>query len=193
MNTGAYVIKHRSGIFYIGSATDLIKRRDEHNSRLKNNGHHCKRLQTAFNANGDLIWEYYYTTTREEAYEMEKKLIKQHANDPGLTNQFHNGYKPPSLVKAVKKSADLRRGVTLSNEHKTNISNGLLKANISPEARNARVARKKKPVIINDKKYASAKDAAKILNVDDVTLLRRCRSDNPKFANWQMALCEEAL
>lgn len=190
MATGVYVIRHPSGIFYIGSARDLIKRRDEHNSRLRNNGHHCARLQEAYNVDDRLEWEYHYIDDRDEAYAFEKELIQQNANNAGLLNLVFNGYRCHSWEMANAASADLRRGVPLTDEHRQKISVGLAKANITPEVRASWHVNKKKPVVINGVYYPGGKDAGIALGVDNVTLLRRCRSNNPKWVDWNMATPE---
>lgn len=55
---GAYMIKHPSGIFYIGQTVNYITRQRNHLSQLNRNIHHATLLQNAYNQNPIIEWEF---------------------------------------------------------------------------------------------------------------------------------------
>lgn len=180
-----YIITHpSSGVFYIGSATCHLSRRDEHNSRLRNNVHHCKKLQDAYNANSDLVWEFQETETREEAYALEKSRIAQHAGDPGLLNMQYNGYKPVISEKARAATSASKLGTPLSDIHRKRISQGMLRGGQSPETVQRLADKLKKDICVEGVVYKGYADVAQKYNVNMSTVLRRLKSANPLYSGW---------
>ena len=186
MAIGAYIIQHPSGLFYIGSATDLIKRRDEHKSRLRNNGHHVKRLQDAYNANNELVWEYHYTATREEAFQKEKELIQLQKGDPGILNYVYTDWKPVVSQAARNKSTELRTGVPLTTQHRKNISHGLKNNPLAVAGRIRAAEKNRRTIKVCGKEYRGAAEVAKEYGVNKTTVARRCRSKDPRFKDWSL-------
>lgn len=56
---GTYMIKHPSGIFYIGQTVNYITRQRNHLSQLNRNTHHATLLQDAYNLNPNIEWEFF--------------------------------------------------------------------------------------------------------------------------------------
>lgn len=73
---GAYSIEHvESGMMYHGSTGNLYRRVIEHQKSLKNGTHRNIKLQEVFNDGGSLTLHFYPTNTREEAFDLEQRLM----------------------------------------------------------------------------------------------------------------------
>lgn len=74
--SGAYTITHlTSGRIYVGSTGDLYKRKVRHESQLRLGTHDNSSLQVAYVESPELSFAAIPTSTREEAYEMEQRLL----------------------------------------------------------------------------------------------------------------------
>lgn len=183
-NPGVYILKHPTGIFYIGSTGWFENRRDEHNSRLRNNGHHNPVLQEAYNSNSVVEYEFFSTANREAAYTLEKQMILANASKPELLNREHNGFIPVISEQARIRSTQLRTGVSLTSIHREKIAKGLTGKTRSLEAISKTALANGTPVLIDDVVYSSACAAARILGVVQGTVNNRVKSTDPRWVGW---------
>jgi NUMOD3 motif len=86
--SGAYVIVHPEGV-YVGSAEDLCQRQYANKSALKCGRHGCPGLQEAYRRNPTISFKTLITNTRDEAYELETRLLRWH-REHGF-NVFNRG------------------------------------------------------------------------------------------------------
>lgn len=71
---------------YVGSTGDLFKRSTAHCTELKNNIHHNKSLQQAYNEGVEFEFVTVSTPTREEAYKLEQTILDDYINTDLLLN-----------------------------------------------------------------------------------------------------------
>ena len=84
---GAYIITYApTGLFYIGSSSNLRARLWHPDWLLNNNRHYVKRLQEAFTSSDDYCVEVYLTVDREQAFEVEGQLLQLHFDNQLITN-----------------------------------------------------------------------------------------------------------
>lgn len=87
---GAYKLTHtKSGLYYVGSATNLYERYHVHLSTLKSKTHTNPRLQEVFNDDPVFTMEVIVTTTRDEAYDTEQMYLDRYVGRPNCCN-VHN-------------------------------------------------------------------------------------------------------
>lgn len=72
----------KSGIFYIGSTSQLDKRLNRHLRELKNKTHYNLILSQNYELNDEIIINSFEMDTREKAYEFEEKFINKVFNSP---------------------------------------------------------------------------------------------------------------
>jgi group I intron endonuclease len=88
---GCYVIEHPStGCFYVGSTKSLSHRQNTHRCALKKNSHTCAKLQELFNSDPDWTFKPIPTETRDEAFDIEQKLIDENKGNPLMLNIADN-------------------------------------------------------------------------------------------------------
>jgi group I intron endonuclease len=173
MKSGVYIIKNKiNNKFYIGSSINIKKRFREHLSSLRNNSHHSKYLQNAFNKHKEnnftfeileecdseflILREQYFIDILSPVYNMakiagntlglkrtedtKKKLSKSHKGqipwNKGVKATEESKIKQSKTMKgrvsgargikwskkSRKKLSDSKKNVTLSEEHKQNLS-----------------------------------------------------------------------
>jgi group I intron endonuclease len=125
--TGAYKITHpKSGLYYIGSSSNIYERYHVHLSTLKSNTHKNPRLQEVFNDDPVISIETIVTDSRDEAYDVEQKYLDRCVGKPNCTN-VHNcarGSWLPGTAPAEKMAAfaaaghEANRNRTYSRGHK---------------------------------------------------------------------------
>lgn len=114
---GAYILRFSSaGSVYIGSTDDFHRRRTEHVGSLNKGVHHNPLVQEAFFYDRDIVFEFFPTNNRAEAYAKEQELINQ--------------YRPTGLLLNVKQTVQFRTEQT--NER---ISSALIGHEVSVETR----------------------------------------------------------
>jgi hypothetical protein len=85
---GTYRITHPfTGMFYIGSTENFIKRRHYHLSDLRRGVHVNEMLQYNFNLDKKLIWEFTEQATIEDARAHELHLIHDNVDNIAMMNQ----------------------------------------------------------------------------------------------------------
>ena len=86
-NIGTYVITHlNSGVFYVGSSEDIIQRERGHRHLLNVNKHGSDKLQTVYNEDNYICFDYKLTNTRDEAYDLEQGIINRNKGNLLMAN-----------------------------------------------------------------------------------------------------------
>ena len=119
---GVYILTEQTTKkFYIGSTQWINKRIDRHWTDLSKGRHHNVNLQQIWNSGfRDFEVTFIVCHTRQDAYELEDKLIKRFVDDPALLNigvQAIGGdnktKNPDSAEINARTSATLRRSIAL--------------------------------------------------------------------------------
>lgn len=112
-DTGAYTLTHYpSGKVYHGSTNNIRLRIFQHTSALKQNTHNNKAFVELMNENPVAYVEFFPTDTREEAYDVEQKLIDQ--TDPEL------------LLNASLDARNIGKGLWVRDEYRERFREGML-------------------------------------------------------------------
>lgn len=83
---GAYVIvNERDDVVYAGSAGNLYQRYHEHRHTLKKGNHKNSNLQKCSEVE-KLSFKGFHTETREDAFDVEQRLLDQHKDKPSFCN-----------------------------------------------------------------------------------------------------------
>jgi group I intron endonuclease len=96
LNCGIYCIKNKiNNKLYVGSSLNLKSRKNLHYSSLKDNKHHSKKLQRAYNKYGKENFEYFILEycLVEDLHVLEKEWLN-------YFNSYHNGYNSTDQVGA---------------------------------------------------------------------------------------------
>lgn len=84
---GVYILSSSDGEkIYIGSSQDMNKRIKRHFRDLKTNQHHNENLQKLWNIENDIQIKKFLMDNRNDAYELERDLIKYHLKTDKLLN-----------------------------------------------------------------------------------------------------------
>lgn len=84
---GTYVLTHvTSRKFYVGSSGQLTKRIDRHYRELNSKKHHNKPLQDLWDKCPKLEISFFYTETRDDAYNLEQDLLDRYKSSDELLN-----------------------------------------------------------------------------------------------------------
>ncbi len=160
--SGVYWIVHqKTGRFYIGSTGNFEQRKNIHLRSLLGGYHFNKELQSDYNRDPSINFEFFETKDKSEALVLEQKHLNQHFISGRLYNVSSNA------VASILGGCDLNRGEDWRKSQSV--------------AKND----KKKPVVINGIKYESIKEAARSLNVCHAALSYRVRSTSDKFKDWK--------
>ena len=109
---------------------DVDKRLINHKSKLKNNKHHCRHLQNAFNKYGVDSFEFTKqcaVDTENEAREIEQAVLDAFFDDTynsknmalGASTGDLNPMRNPEIAKKV---SEKRKGIIFTEEHRANLS-----------------------------------------------------------------------
>lgn len=203
---GVYIIRHSSGLFYIGSTGNYTRRKIAHQSTLKSGRHANSKLQAAFNTCPGLTWELVPKGTIEEARQFERELLQANYMHPFIANYTVAQPFSPEHKQAL---CDAKTHSPLSEEHRNKISQARLghrhttetiekmsKSRVgkpqSEEWADRRAESKRIGVTVNGVSYRSAVDAAAALSISRTTVLRNVRSQDPKHGEWQFTNKEPA-
>lgn len=108
---------------YVGSASDLAKRYNDHNWGLKNNSHPNKGLQELYNKhNGELTFTATSLENRELAYDFEQIILDEYRDSGLLTNIAKHARQSskdmPVSEEIRKKISDAQKGNQYKLGHK---------------------------------------------------------------------------
>lgn len=193
-----YMLIHKpTGMFYIGSTSNILSRKRVHKSALLNGQHANPKLTELFRKYGkweDFEWKIFLVNEREEAFIMEQELLDLHWGDPLLLNSSKDARKP---ICGIEMSADVfekrRKAIhaALSQPERRALLSATLKETWNQGDRRARRCGEgnpfAKPVWVNNVRYGSVKDAMRTLKLDEKTIRRRAVSTDPEFNNYSFA------
>jgi group I intron endonuclease len=172
---GLYAIIHvPSKRAYVGSSMDINKRFSTHRSMLKNNYHHSKYLQNAWNKYGEKQFQFKQIAncnTHEEAIKLEQAFL-----DCFYRNNLFNVKSDAFGVGSGKHHPN--KGKPLSVEHKLKVSIALKGKGRphSEETKNKlRLIKMKYFVHTPDGIFNGMQDAANFYNISDVAIKKRCK------------------
>jgi len=122
----AYAIFHvASGKVYVGSTSNTYYRRKAHLNHLTCGTHPNRHLQNAYNLNKELKLRFVLTDTREEAYEIEQRMIDEYMNKGILFNVAkdvrYSGVEFKHKPETIELLRKLSTGRKLSDEAKRKI------------------------------------------------------------------------
>lgn len=142
-DVGVYVLSNPvTGETYVGSGL-LASRYYRHSKELSNGKHHNHKLQKAFDKNSIFEFNYVITETREEAYDIEQKMLDKFITDDCLLNiasdaraaatsrviseETRNKLRLAGMGRVVSKEtrdklSKANSGTILSDEHKAKLS-----------------------------------------------------------------------
>lgn len=138
--SAAYIFRHvSSGKIYVGSTSDLQRRKRTHERQLRNGNHHTKKFQKLFNADPNFDFSVILTRTPEEAIAIEQEIIDRYLPAGILLNSTFNAY-ITGLGHTVseehrEKLRKLRTGFKVSEETKRIQSTIMKKVMANPEIR----------------------------------------------------------
>lgn len=185
---GAYIVTHApTGYYYIGSTGDFIARAAHHKHRLDAGKHANHKLQSIFTAREDLEFEFFPTTTREEAYQEEQKLLDKCFADrfccnttPSATNSTIGVITREMRLYAVSRASLMNVGRTYSEARRKNMSAAQQGSIKSDETKAAISLSKSRAIEINGVRYLSIAVASATLGINANTIrtrLRKCSQD----------------
>lgn len=114
---GIYIIQHDTGVkCYVGSATDLRRRRGEHLRALKRNDHENEHLQRAWNKYGidAFTFSIVETCEPEQAVAREQAVIDEMSRSIGWRNLYNESRTAGSRL-GVPQSAETRAKMSRNN------------------------------------------------------------------------------
>ena len=176
----AYTIFHpATRKVYVGSTSDLYRRKHQHVFLLRKKSHPNARLQEAYNFDDELVFEYSLTNfSVKQAQDIEQLILDQYFDFNILFNYGRNALYP---TRGIKKTSDQIKEIrALKTGIKLNLSSEALESRrVSVEKINE-ISRK--PIIINSVEYSSIFSASEELGIPKSTIRHRVRSLN--FDTW---------
>ncbi len=186
---GAYRITHKpTGQYYVGSSKDVTSRWSSHKWQLRNYQHKNQALQSLFS--GDMkVFELdiVATTTRDEAYDIEQRMLDAGKYDPLCLNIAGDGRSSITSIEISEESK--RRQLEALRKHSTDPAKRayrikrIKEAWSDPERRAARTGannKDSKPIWHNGKHYASVNQALKATQLSIGDLYHQLKDPNNK-------------
>jgi predicted GIY-YIG superfamily endonuclease len=173
---GAYIITHLgTGKFYIGSSSNLYKRKLNHESQLRQGRHDNAGLQEIYNQSTQMYFSYWISADIEQAKTWEQILLDRHWGDPLLLNGTSHATKSslgiPNFSERMKDWANAHWNTPEGAAHRAKVSE-MSKA-------------KAKRVSIDGVIYNSVPEAAEKLNMPPARIYQRIRYHNSSYrATW---------
>lgn len=212
---GVYVIRHNpSGMIYVGSSSDIDTRIRKHKNFLENGTHVNKKLQEAFDRDGNFVYlTVKITSDREEAFDLEQKMLDDYHPKGKLFNTAINARKSskglPTSSYQKQRVKEIHSGKVLSDLHKQKLLTANKNKIVSEEtkkklsaARQQRVtsdetrrkiseynlanSSQRKKVVIDGLEYRSLTEAASKYGISIKSVRTRCFSSSEKYKNWEL-------
>lgn len=132
--SGIYVIYCTANFgLYVGSTIVFKRRRVDHLRELRNNKHHCKHLQNAWNKHGEafFVFQVIEVTSKEERYDIEQRYLDRHFGKSYCYNSRSSAKFTPSneqnkerlkTIYGRVKSEKERQSISESLKNKTTIN-----------------------------------------------------------------------
>lgn len=178
--------------FYVGSTADLRTRARGHENLLKNQRHPNKNFQDAYNQAGVVEFEVVKTPSRQEAYQLEQRLLDDHiATGPCLNigkdvRAAQKGRPHDPETREKIRASTRGRIVTEATREKMRQSHlGVERPqHVQDLLRKVREAHAK-PVLVDAVFYPSIGAAAHQHGISHRAVLKRLSSTSAKFLNWR--------
>jgi group I intron endonuclease len=188
---------------YVGSSSDLERRKAAHLSDLRAGRHKNKALQAAYNRNGNFDFVSLGLDSRQEAYAFEQLLITELGDHEGLLNVQRKVVEIGE--DQIAKMTASRKGSVITEEHRLKISQTLegrefseltrqrisegvkRHGDPSPQAHAASKLASSKPVIVDGVRYECGTDAARVLGISSALLFYRINSESERFTGYSYA------
>lgn len=206
---GAYILRVQGAKDYVGSSENMRRRVRAHANDLRRGLHHSPELQRDHDAaNGNVEVVMIPTSSAEEARAREQALLNERVHTGTLYNKASDAYasqrglknpkseetkkrlsetirSTPALMQKIDTMAQIRRGTSLTDEHKVNLGEAHRTSVAAIEARKKNGELRREAITVNGVVYACAKDAADALGVTCNTVYGRINS--PNFPEWRKA------
>lgn len=183
---GVYVIRcNANNKFYIGVSKDIESRWREHRSDLKNNKHHCIRLQRCYNKYGKNSFEYltvYNSDSYEQAINLEVAMITALDGDFLLNSSktsrgFGVGYKHTDEIKKKISLALIGNKYTVGYRHTAEAKEKQRLSSLT-NIRCIATRFQTSTIYIKDGvKYNGSKEASVKTNIPRTTLMRYAKAN----------------
>lgn len=186
-----YAIDHPStGVTYIGRTSNFPRRKLNHLSTLNRGEHSNSILQEVYSSDNNIVWSVHEVASKEDAIELERKLITERKDDPGLAN-YHLAKTSTKVISSFteERRQDMSaRGKLRKHTDETKLKIGLAHKGRTPSDDTLRKAAEvnSKNVTVDGVFYRTASDAAVALNVHVSTVLNRARNPRATWDNWQL-------
>lgn len=198
MKAGIYrFVNTVTGDYYIGSSSDLNRRRLQHLNSLRKNKHHSYRFQKAWNDYGEIQFDYEILEELEIIEDLKNQLFDREQYWINIIEPEYNilpaagstlGYHHTEETK--QKISKTTTGVKKSKEHAKHISEGQRgktitkehKEKLSQSAKNRKSMSHHSIISIDGIIYNSLKEASERTGVKYNTIQKRLK--NPNFGNY---------
>lgn len=198
MISGVYKIENVvNGKIYIGSSSDLDRRRKQHFIALLNNKHFNSHLQRSYNKWGEQSFEFKIIEVLEDTDSLSELLLEREQYYLDLLKPEYNicriagAFGMPHTEETKQKISNSTKGVKKSQEHAKHIRESQQGRKLSEEhkqklteaAKNRKTINRKVSIMIDGVEYISIKVASEITGVSYNTIQRRLVNEN--FQNYQ--------
>jgi len=204
--TGVYLLVHFvTGQVYVGSHGNLYHRPYQHHSLLVRGKHWNERFQEAFGIDNQILPMFIVTKDREEAYDLEQRLLDQFLPTGLLFNTAKNarlamkdlevseetrarlGHAARGRQQSpewVEKRVASQRGVPLKADRIEKIRQKALERGVSPNLTQAAALVNSRKVMVDGVVYDSIVQTAVNFEIGPTSVTKRIASKNPLFAGW---------
>lgn len=190
---GVYMISDlTTGKAYIGATNDRANRFICHKADLKNNRHHNRQLQQAENNGNELVVAFVEVPENIDPFDIERELINEFKPSGLLYNESAGMGQRKHSFESIEKMRLAKLGKTLSEEHRTKISNSCKGVNVGIKRTPEQLSRYKecrleqaRSVMVDGIEYESVNAAALAHDINSGTASSRFKSQTDKFKNWQ--------
>lgn len=195
---GIYLIREISTFrFYVGSTSNLCRRRSTHLAELLAGKHFNPKLNTAVQESSINHYEFHYfffdhkdEDTREVLYEIEQEILNMYG---GTDICFNIGSDVRAAWKGKPRSKESREAQSLkmsgrkkSEETRQRMSEiqQQLKIVLRPEIQKRRTETNSRPIYVEGKAYCSVDEFCRQHKMTGRTVRLRIASDDPKWFTW---------
>lgn len=194
-----------NGKFYIGRSIMPNKRKTQHFRMLKNNNHHCRKLQNSYNKYGKDVFKFKIVEQCENSKLREQEILDsldytKVYNISKVSEGCGFGVDNPNWKGGISKSyCNCGNNKALNAESCHKCRDRYSKNNpfygkehseetkklLSKKRKGSYNGNQEKIVVIEDIEYKSISESARILQVSPATILHRIKSLNIKFKNYK--------
>ena len=189
-NRGIYVgVDYDTGKVYLGATEDKPARFQNHRADLRNNRHHNKPLQEAYNQNHEFKVTFIPVQDDVNPFDLETQLINEFKPTAILYNQARGMGQRKHSAESIEKMRQAKLGKKTSEETKQKQSAALMGKNVGKvrtpemiEAARDTWLKQARRVMVDGVEYESVGAASRAHDIDVGTASSRC--SGPRFTNW---------